>query len=894
MDNSLRIALWNADGLPQHKLEVEKFLKLQRIDILLISETHFTKKNYFKIAGYNIYDSQHPSGSARGGSAIIIKENITHYEIDKYQESYLQATCIKIKCTLGSLVVAAVYCPPGKRILQQQFEAYFHSLGPRFISGGDYNSKHTQWGARLITPRGTQLHQAMLANGYGYASTGEPTYWPTDVNKIPDLLDFFVTHGISCNYIDVASCSDLSSDHSPIIATISTTIIKRKKTMSLTNKYTNWELYRRHLEETTFIQNSLENEEDVDKAIKQITRNIHDAAKKATPLVENRGETISNYPKHVRDKIAEKRQARRKWQYTRNPNDKRILNKLTKDVKNLLREITNKKFHDYINSLSPNSENDYSLWKATKKLKRPKQTHPPIRKADGSWARSEKEKATRFAEHLFSVFQPLPCVISKIQNDTILKYLDTPLQLSLPPKHFTPGKIKEEINSLKNKKAPGNDLITPKMLKELPKKTLVQLTQIYNAILRTQYFPLCWKTAEIILIHKPGKPENEAASYRPISLLPILSKILEKLILKQLKPIIEDLAIIPNHQFGFREQHSTIDQVHRLVNIIEKDLEEKKVCTAVFLDISQAFDRVWHTGLLYKIKKLLPHQYFLLLKSYLSKRHFKVKYGNAISSEFQINAGVPQGSVLGPTLYQLFTSDIPNEDNTITATYADDTAFLSSHVNPNEAANILQNSLNKLQLWLDTWRIKVNETKSNHVTFTNRRVTCPQVTLKNQPIPITENIKYLGIHLDKRLTWKKHLSSKRSQLNIKTKKLNWLIGRKSQLSLENKLLIYKIILKPIWTYGIQLWGCAKNSNINIIQRFQNKALRKITNAPWYVSNQTLHRDLKIPLVKEEISKYAKRHINRLNFHPNELALNLLNNEDEVRRLKRRKPLDLIL
>lgn len=146
--------------------------------------------------------------------------------------------------------------------------------------------------------------------------------------------------------------------------------------------------------------------------------------------------------------------------------------------------------------------------------------------------------------------------------------------------------------------------------------------------------------------------------------------------------------------------------------------------------------------------------------------------------------------------------------------------------------------------------------------------------------------------MDRKLTWKIHIWQKRQQLNLKFNNLYWLLGSKSKLSLENKLLIYKIILKPIWTYGIQLWGTASSSNVEIIQRFQSKSLRKIANAPWYVANTTLHQDFKIPVIKEEISRLSLKYQNKLNYHPNSLALNLLDNNNHVYRLKRVSPLDL--
>ena len=135
-----------------------------------------------------------------------------------------------------------------------------------------------------------------------------------------------------------------------------------------------------------------------------------------------------------------------------------------------------------------------------------------------------------------------------------------------------------------------------------------------------------------------GKDPNLVQSYRPISLLPILSKVFEKLFIKRLKSIIVQRELIPNHQFGFREQHGTTEQAHRVVNKISKDLENTRYCTAAFLDISQAFNKVWHDGLLYKLKQNLPHQYFQILKSYLKDRKFMVTHREECSEIMDIHS----------------------------------------------------------------------------------------------------------------------------------------------------------------------------------------------------------------------------------------------------------------
>ena len=144
--------------------------------------------------------------------------------------------------------------------------------------------------------------------------------------------------------------------------------------------------------------------------------------------------------------------------------------------------------------------------------------------------------------------------------------------------------------------------------------------------------------------------------------------------------------------------------------------------------------------------------------------------------------------------------------------------------------------------------------------------------------------------LDRRLTWKKHISEKTKQLKEKLRKFYWLTGRRSKLNIQNKITLYKAVIKPVWTYGIQLWGTASNSNIEILQRFQSQTLRSLINETWYVTNEAIHRNLKIPTVKDEIHKSRGRYNARVNNHRKPLVTQLLDTTDQIRRLKRKYPL----
>ena len=177
------------------------------------------------------------------------------------------------------------------------------------------------------------------------------------------------------------------------------------------------------------------------------------------------------------------------------------------------------------------------------------------------------------------------------------------------------------------------------------------------------------------------------------------------------------------------------------------------MCASVFLDIEQAFDKVWRQGLRYKLRNSLPDHIFLILNSYINDRYFQVKMENILSQYYRVQVGVPQGSILGPLLYLIFTADIPTSEDTLIATFADDTTILSSDTNPIRASDKLQQHLNVLQSWLEQWRVEMNSTKSTQISFTTNHTLCPQTAIYNIPIPMKSEVTYLGLHLDQRLTW---------------------------------------------------------------------------------------------------------------------------------------------
>ncbi|GFX88630.1 RNA-directed DNA polymerase from mobile element jockey [Trichonephila clavipes] len=240
-------------------------------------------------------------------------------------------------------------------------------------------------------------------------------------------------------------------------------------------------------------------------------------------------------------------------------------------------------------------------------------------------------------------------------------------------------------------------------------------------MLTLRYFPKSWKTAVVVPILKPGKNSALAESYRPISLLPILSKLAEKVILARLNDHLEREKILILEQHAFRPRLSTSHQILRIVEFMKEGNNKDECTAAVFLDIQKAFDRVWHTGLLFKlITYKIPRPLIFLLKSYISDRSFTVNINRTYSQFKKINAGLAQGSILAPTLFNLYVNDIIKNTNTQICLYADDTTILRRHRNLNTLVENINEHLAHLEIWFSVWKIAINSSKTEAVFFSKR------------------------------------------------------------------------------------------------------------------------------------------------------------------------------
>ncbi|GFX42371.1 probable RNA-directed DNA polymerase from transposon BS [Trichonephila clavipes] len=292
---------------------------------------------------------------------------------------------------------------------------------------------------------------------------------------------------------------------------------------------------------------------------------------------------------------------------------------------------------------------------------------------------------------------------------------------------------------------------------------------------------------------------------------------------------------------------------------------------------------MWHDGLIYKmILFKFPTYLIKIIHSYLDNRTFNVKLNSVLSSQRPILASTPQGSILSPALYNIYTSDFPTDNNMTVCLFADDAALLCTRNTVQEAINITQNYIHKLELWLTKWRIAINTDKTHAIVFRKLRThnSPPPLQIFNSTIEWTFQVKYLGLILNDNLTYKPHFDETTKKFWRKFYSLIDILGRKSKLSLKNRLFVYKQYIRPILLYGCAIWGSAGNVHIENLQRLQNRTLRIIARAPRFLPRYILHEELRVEPIHTIIAELASNFHSSIPYHSNET----INSQNHFRNL----------
>ncbi|GFX79106.1 RNA-directed DNA polymerase from mobile element jockey [Trichonephila clavipes] len=295
-----------------------------------------------------------------------------------------------------------------------------------------------------------------------------------------------------------------------------------------------------------------------------------------------------------------------------------------------------------------------------------------------------------------------------------------------------------------------------------------------------------WKTAVVVSILKPNSDYTRHQNYRPISLLSSMSKAHELVLLNRLNQHYIARNIIIPEQHGFVTQCSTVTQLLRVTELISHGFQNNQAMGMLFVYIAKTFDRILHNGLLSKMMRLgFSHQLIKIIHSYLNFHEFRVRVENSLSTPRPILSGVPQGPLLGPKLFNLYINDIPKTTEVHLEMYADDTAIFTQSFYNRNIIERLQNYVIRLEIWLNDWKIKVDASKSACLLCTRQWCigNLPHVNIFNRPVPWVTKYKYLGLILDTKLNFAKHIRSAHQKAAEMRSPLSSLISPKSKLAL---------------------------------------------------------------------------------------------------------------
>ena len=652
------------------------------------------------------------------------------------------------------------------------------------ILAGDFNVHHTEWLGRRTTDTPGRL-MLQLANCLGLEQIDEPT-------RGDQILDLVLTD-LPASSTTIANVD--TSDHHPVLVKLNVHVFRDKpyrRKVWLYDQADNWEM-RGYISSTDWSQVFLE--KDPNKVCSRITEIISD------PM-----------DLHIPSKIITNKTGDKVWF-----NDK--CRRASRKKRKIFRQLRkNKKWWQVINSLAG------------------KAAHSSIPVIGHITAR---EKANIFCK-TFAKKCNFPDADAPSPH-----LVDQPTIPSTDNIIFKPKIIKRLLNQLVPNKATGPDHIPARVLKECRAELASPLCRLFHLCFSHSVFPGQWNTATVIPIHK-RESKADPSNYRPISLLCIISKVMESVVNKQLQNHRLQNNLLSSRQFGFRPGHSTGDLLIILAQNWNATLDKGEEACVIALDIKGAFDKVWHNGLHTKIRsKGVSGMLLRWLQSYLSERSMTVVLSGQNSEASSINASVPQGaqgSILGPLLFSVFIDDLVDECENELFLYADDSTLYAPIPSPkdsNKVAASLNRDLDRMKSWADRWKVTFEPTKCKSMIVCRKRTPSSiNLYLGDYQLAARDELEILGVIFDSKLSWSKHVSSIASRAG---QKLGALRKVANKLDIRGSATVYKAQVRSIMGYACLCWTSAPSTTLSQLDNIQRKALKIIG-----VNEATARTQLLIP------------------------------------------------
>ena len=509
-----------------------------------------------------------------------------------------------------------------------------------------------------------------------------------------------------------------------------------------------------------------------------------------------------------------------------------ITNKLIKEAKQLYYKKLGEK-------LSDPQTGQKNFWNAFKRItNKKKHTNIPPIIDNNKYISNFRQKANIFNDYFAN-----QCKI--LDNGSILPDVAYKTNASVYHINITINQICDIINKMNSNKAGGYDEISVRMLQLCPSEVASPLQIIFQKCIDTGIFPDSWKYANVQPVHKKNDRQIKS-NYRPISLLPICGKLLEKIVFDHVYSYLKAQHLLSKNQSGFRPGDSTIYQLISITSNIYESFEKYDETRAIFLDISKAFDKVWHEGVIHKLKcNGISGNLLAFFENYLENRHQRVVLNGIESDWKKLEAGVPQGSVLGPLLFLVYINDLTDNITSQMRLFADDSSLFTCVKGVEETHEKLVKDLHTVTLWAHQWKMVFNPDitkQAIEVIFSvkKNKPVHPDLTMNGVPVARHDHTKHLGFFLDSALNFSKHVK----EAVLKALKGISLLKCLSKYVDRNVLnLSYKLYVRPHLDYGDIIYHNQRADLMQLIEQVQYKAALIVSGCWQGTSRERLYDDL---------------------------------------------------